>query len=123
MKKLVFGGLFLALIGIGVVGCKKENSQIHDYSNNWDIDGDKIPDKIQFWGNGGAHLAYCPLILLSSSNKVFYFDYLQIDLPIYETDESLKTKDIGFRIVDFDKDGIKDIFLNTSFKEKSSFQI
>ena len=26
MKKLVFGGLFLALVGIGFVGCKKENN-------------------------------------------------------------------------------------------------
>ncbi len=95
-----------------------ENSQIHDYSNNWDIDGDKIPDKIQFWGNGGAHLAYCPLIHLSSSNKVFYFDYLVIDLPIYEIEDSLKTKAIGFSVFDFDKDGIKDIFINLDFKEK-----
>ncbi len=35
MKKLVFGGLFLALIGTGVVGCKKENNQINsDLTNN-----------------------------------------------------------------------------------------
>src|SRR5690554_3021417 len=26
MKKLIYGSLFLALVGIGVVGCKKENS-------------------------------------------------------------------------------------------------
>lgn len=33
MKKLIYGSLFLALVGIGVIGCKKETSVSHKDSS------------------------------------------------------------------------------------------
>lgn len=34
MKKLIFGGLFLAALGIGLIGCKKQNPEIQNPLNN-----------------------------------------------------------------------------------------
>ncbi len=42
MKKVIYGGLFLALVGIGFVSCKKENTAPEDQqSTNQTIDKDK----------------------------------------------------------------------------------
>jgi len=37
MKKLIYGTLFLALVGIGVVGCKKENGKFDNSLDNMRI--------------------------------------------------------------------------------------
>jgi hypothetical protein len=34
MKKLIFGGLFLAAIGIGFIGCKKMNTEMNNLNNS-----------------------------------------------------------------------------------------
>lgn len=43
MKKLIYGGLFLALIGIGLVGCKKElipQNPLQNSSNEFKVSTD-----------------------------------------------------------------------------------
>jgi len=94
-----------------------ENSQTHDYSNNWDFDGDGILDKIMFTGNGGAHLYYRLLIHISGIDSFFYFPYLLTDTPIYEPNDSLKSSKNGtfpvFVVNDFNDDEINDIYLHT----------
>lgn len=88
-----------------------ENSQTHDYSGNWDFDGDAIADKFFFVGNGGAHLQYCPLIVLSSIDSNFYFPNLPLDIPLYETEYPPK---VGFSILNSYRDNVTDIVMNVS---------
>jgi hypothetical protein len=57
-------------------------NQIHNYSGNWDFDGDGINDDLFFVGSGGAHLYYYLRITLSSKHKQKDFRYLQIDFPV-----------------------------------------
>ena len=45
--------------------------QTHDYSNNWDFDGDNVKDELYFIGNVGAHLYYQLRVILSSNKKVY----------------------------------------------------
>jgi hypothetical protein len=95
-----------------------ETSQLHDYSGNWDFDGDAILDRIMFFGNNGAHLQFSLLIHLSSIDTVFYFSYLHTDMPLFEPIDSLlklnKNNDVfpKFVVYDFNKDGKADVYLN-----------
>jgi hypothetical protein len=93
-----------------------ENAQIHDYSNNWDIDGDGISDKIQFWGNNATNLKFYLLIYLSTTNEVYFFNYLIIEFPKLENFSSIeKYKESrlfpGFVVYDYSKDNLNDILL------------
>ena len=56
---------------------------MHNYSGNWDLDRDGIPDEIYFIGTGGAHLYYYLRVVLSSNRKVRDFKYLESDRPVY----------------------------------------
>jgi hypothetical protein len=57
------------------------STQTHDYSNNWDFDGDGETDGLYFIGTGGAHLYFYLRIVLSSDKKVQDFPFLQLDFP------------------------------------------
>ena len=99
-----------------------ESKQIHDYSGNWDLDGDKTPDSISFIGNGGAHLYFYPRIVLSSDKKIRELSFIVTDLPILASPDLLK-KQLDknalfpkFVAEDFTNDGITDIYLNTDIK-------
>jgi len=56
-------------------------NQTHDYSNNWDFDGDGKTDKLYFIGNGGAHLYFHLRLILSSDKKIRDFPFLNLDMP------------------------------------------
>lgn len=57
-------------------------SLIHDYSGNWDLDGDGVPDKVLFVGNNGVHVYYHLVIILSADNKLRDFSWINIDMPM-----------------------------------------
>ncbi len=57
------------------------SSQIHDYSNNWDFDGDGTTDGLYFIGTGGAHLYFYLRMVLSSDKEVRDFPFLELDMP------------------------------------------
>lgn len=101
-----------------------EKLQIHNYSGNWDIDGDGVLDSIMFIGSGGAHLYYSLFINLSKKNKDYYFSFLSIDYPFLETIDQLINSDSmdvfpKFVVHDFNHDGIADIFLNIDFRTEA----
>lgn len=98
-----------------------EKRQVHDYSGNWDLDGDKKPDSVYFVGNGGAHLYFHLVIVLSTDPERKDFPFLVTDWPLLEPVDKLK-KEGGrfvpasfpkFVVHDFDKDSLPEIYLNT----------
>ena len=130
--------VILLLVGFGPFGCNAqptnslselykntdihysydEASQTHDYSGNWDFDGDGIADKLLFVGNGGAHLQFWPTFYLSSNDSVFSFPSLPTDMPIYEPSYPPK---LGFSTVDYhqgDGSDIPHIVLNVPARQE-----
>lgn len=80
-------------------------SQIHNYSNNWDLDKDGIKDELYFVGTGGAHLYYFLKVVLSSDKKSREFNFIQSDFPFLtaiDTVDLAKTV-IGFVLSDIDE--------------------
>lgn len=95
-----------------------EDLQIHDYSGNWDFDGDNVKDSIKFIGEGGVHLFYFLFIKLSSDNKIYKFEYIRTDFPLLLPIDSLNSFDSSmcyyypiFVVNDFNNDGIQEILL------------
>ena len=94
-----------------------DHSQTHDYSNNWDFDGDGKKDKLFFIGDGGAHLYFHLEIQLSSDKKTYNFPFLAIDNPFLYKEAKLDNKgnpDIfqQFVVADFDDDKLPEIYIN-----------
>jgi hypothetical protein len=58
-----------------------DSAQIHDYSGNWDFDGDGEKDGLFFVGTGGAHLYYYLRVALSSNGSIHNFTFLELDMP------------------------------------------
>lgn len=95
-----------------------ENTQIHDYSYNWDLDGDGLLDDLFFVSNGGAHTIYSLVVRLKSQGVAYSFEFITTDFPKLETMEALMMSDSlsvlpKFVIHDFNSDGILDVYLNT----------
>ena len=93
-------------------------SQTHDYSNNWDFDGDGLLDDLKFVGNGGAHTLFSLVVRLKSQKTAYSFDCISTDFPKLENMAALDLSDSlsilpKFVIFDFNSDGISDIYLNT----------
>ena len=88
----------------------------YNYSNRWDLDGDKKPDSLFFIGNGGAHVYFYLRVVLSTDNITRNFPFIQLDFPYVDSKESLdkygKNVIPQFVVHDFDKDGIPDLYLN-----------
>ena len=57
-------------------------TQTHNYSDNWDLDKDGKTDQVYFIGTGGAHLYFYLRIILSSDNKVRDLNFIQSDNPV-----------------------------------------
>jgi len=95
-----------------------ESTQTHDYSGNWDFDGDGKKDGLFFIGNGGAHLYYHLEVVLSSDHRSRDFvAFIEIDFPVVSNVSQLKTKDKQsifpqFVVSDFDSDGRDEIYIN-----------
>jgi hypothetical protein len=85
-------------------------NNVHDYSGNWDFDGDGKKDKLRFIGTSGAHLYYYLEIKLSSTN-------MKTKLPLVETDFPLLVNQIelqipgSFAIKDLTNDGFSDLLI------------
>ncbi len=96
--------------------------QIHDYSDNWDLDGDGKKDKVYFIGNGGAHVYFYLAIQLSSEKKRRDYTYLSIDMPFLGSKHDLKPGQPQpvlpqFVVADFDADGRDEIYLHVHPKD------
>ena len=94
-----------------------EETQTHDYSGNWDIDGDGIKDSIMFVGTGGAHLYFQLHIYLSSEKKHYGIWFLDTDNPRLESIDLLKKNGYEsynpeFVVYDFNEDGLMDIYIS-----------
>ena len=95
-----------------------DSGQIHNYSGNWDLDGDEKKDSLFFIGNGGVHLYYHLRIVLSSDKVKNDFSFLLFDLPYLGTINDIKSpaREAAllprFVVHDFDTDGKEDIYLN-----------
>lgn len=95
-----------------------DSGQTHNYSGNWDFDGDEKKDSLFFIGNGGAHLYYHLRIVLSSDKIKRDFSFLLFDLPYLGNIRDIKkTAREGsllpqFVVHDFNSDGKEDIYLN-----------
>ena len=94
-------------------------TETHDYSGNWDFDGDKISDSLSFVGNGGAHLYFHLRLKISSELKTRNFEYLVSDFPVLDSIDHFR-KVYGktsifpvFVAHDFNNDGRMDIYFNT----------
>lgn len=72
-------------------------TQTHNYSNNWDFDGDGKKDELYFIGTGGAHLYFYLRIVLSSDNKMQNFPFLELDMPCLS---NINDIDNAFFVVD-----------------------
>jgi hypothetical protein len=66
-------------------------TQTHDYSGNWDFDGDGRKDSLWLIGNGGAHLYFHLRIAPSSDGKIQNFNFIQIDMPCVGSVEQIDT--------------------------------
>lgn len=95
------------------------STQTHDYSGNWDFDGDKISDSLSFVGNGGAHLYFHLRLRISSELKTRNFEFLVLDFPVLDSIDHFR-KVYGktsifpvFVVHDFNNDGRMDIYFNT----------
>lgn len=94
------------------------SARTHDYSNNWDLDGDGKADGVYFVGNGGAHQYFVLRIVLSSDKRRREYRYIQTDLPLLLDDSLLRNADfvresyfVGFAAFDYSKDGVVDILI------------
>jgi hypothetical protein len=93
-------------------------TQGHNYSGNWDIDGDGKADSVYFIGNHGAHVYYHLRIKLSTIKKVTDFDFISIDFPLLESLTFFKKNGRAgasipqFVVGDFNQDTKPDIYIN-----------
>lgn len=100
-----------------------EYSKIHDYSGNWDLDGDGVADRLIFIGNNGVHLYFHLILILSTDNIVRDYPWLAIDFPILgnikELDKPQRPDSYlpQFVISDFDSDGKPGIYLRLDDKQ------
>lgn len=97
-------------------------TQTHDYSGNWDFDGDKISDSLSFVGNGGAHLYFHLKLTLSTERRAIDYEHLVSDFPVLDSIDHFK-KVYGrspiypvFIVHDFNNDGRMDIYFNSDIK-------
>lgn len=87
---------------------------LHDYSGNWDFDGDGEFDKVYFVGTGGAHLYFYFAVTLSSSKTQYVYKHIELDFPLFEDISAHGTDNdcppAQFSVGDFDSDGYDEIY-------------
>ncbi len=93
--------------------------QVHNYSGNWDFDGDGKEDDLFFIGNGGAHLYFHPRIKLTSENTIRDYEYILSDFPFLETFDDLRGVQVNFKacllFMDFNGDGVMDLLIRNNW--------
>lgn len=83
----------------------------YHYGHLWDLDNDGLMDEIRFISNGGAHCYYHLQLRLSSRLKAIEFVAFQIDMP-YLFDSQNFNDVVPFLVMDFNQDGIDEVYLN-----------
>ena len=78
------------LIDSAITYSYNTSTQTHNYSGNWDFDGDGYTDSLFFVGTGGAHLYFYLRIVLSSDSLVRNFPSLELDMPVLGSIDDLK---------------------------------
>jgi len=78
------------LFSIGIKYQYDAESQTHNYSGNFDFDGDFLTDSLYLLGNDGAHLLYSPEIILSSTKKRYALTDITIDDPEFHPISTLQ---------------------------------
>ncbi len=88
-------------------------SQIHNYSDNWDLDNDGILDGLYFVGTGGAHLYYYLRVILSSDKRERNLTFIETDFPLLAATDTLNFDPAspGFAVAEAGKDAITEIFV------------
>lgn len=94
-------------------------AQVHNYSGNWDFDGDGQKDSVLFRGNGAVHVYYYLDIVLSSGRNTRNFPGLAFDQPFLASVTDLEQSGregmpalLQFVVHDFDHEGNPDLYLN-----------
>lgn len=82
-----------------------DSSQTHDYSNNWDLDGDGINDEVYFVGTGGAHVYYFLKVVLSTDQESREFSFVESDFPLLTGTDTINLDQtpIGFVVAELGK--------------------
>lgn len=90
----------------------------HNYSGNWDFDGDGLKDSLYFVGNDAVHTRFQLEIILTSENKLRKYEFIKSDFPFLTSVDELPLNEIEptlmpyFIVHDFNNDGKEDIYLN-----------
>lgn len=95
-----------------------EVRQVHNYSGNWDFDGDGNADDLFFIGNGGAHVYFHLRMKLTSENTIRDYEYILSDFPFLETFDDLRGRSGQFQgllvVHDFNGDGVMDLLIRNN---------
>ncbi len=94
--------------------CYDNSSQTHNYSNNWDFDGDGINDEVYFVGTGGAHLYYFLKVVLSTDHKPREFNFIQSDFPFLTATDTvdIEKTPIGFVVANIGENNTPTIIVS-----------
>lgn len=94
-----------------------DSLKTHDYSGNWDFDGDDLMDSLSFVGDDAVHTNYHLKIVLSHDHIARNFEYLLSDFPFLADNSTLSISDTMvaengfFWVGDFNSDMKMDIYL------------
>ncbi len=93
-------------------------TQTHNYSGNWDFDGDSIADQLMFVGNGGVHLYFHLRLVLSTDEYVRDYPFISVDMPVLPAAEYASRKEFNplfmqcpISVLDCNGDKSPDIFI------------
>jgi len=94
-------------------------TKTHDYSGNWDLDGDGIKDSMFFIGSGNKDLDFSLRMRLSSEQfQIRDFPWIASDLPYLASYEYLQNNGVGkktspcFVVHDFDGSGVDELYID-----------
>ena len=91
-----------------------DSTGIHDYSGNWDFDGDGILDNLFFVSTTGAHAFYYLKIESSTEEKYEDLKFIEIDFPCLDSTKDMSNELNHFAVNDFDKDGLPEIYIRVN---------
>lgn len=81
----------------------------YQYADLWDLDNDGTMDSVAFIGNGGAHTYFHFQLKLSSESEWRDYPTFYVDMPYLTKTIQEMTQ---FAVLDIDKDGVSEIYLN-----------